>query len=138
METPLWEQRNQLVPFPSTGPQHKQRATCGEQCSSDTGCLVCLHQQQQPLALQWSCLLSHSCLSSSTAGLTPRRPAQAPAHTMSPDQIWEGLSSIGGDDRSYFTSTQEHTLLKVATFRPGTKHCQQQVGRSSTNNWPEG
>ena len=75
---------------------------------ADTGCLVCLHQQH-PLALQWSCLLSHSCLSSSTAGLTSRRPAQAPAHTMSPYQIQEGLSSIGGHDRSYFTSTPEHT-----------------------------
>lgn len=53
-------------------------------------------------------LLNHSCLSSTTAGLSPRKSAQAPAHTSS-DQIQEGLSSSGGCDRSHFTSTQGHT-----------------------------
>jgi len=28
--------------------------------------------------------------------------------------------------------------LKVATFQPGTKHCPQQVGRASADDWPKG
>ena len=44
VKKPLQEQRNWGKPSPSTIPQYKHRATCGNQHSSDTYYLACLHQ----------------------------------------------------------------------------------------------
>lgn len=119
-----------FMSFPSPAHQSKHRAICGNQCKTDTGSLMFI-PNLTPLHCGKIALLSQTCLSPSVVGLSPRRPAQAPARTMSPNQrVLQGLSSGAGGVRSDFISRPEHTQLKLTTFWPRTKYCPQQ--------WPEG
>lgn len=55
-------------------------------------------------------LLSQTCLSSSVVGPFLRRPAEAPAHTTSPNQrVLQGFSCGGSSIRPYLMSRPKHT-----------------------------
>lgn len=93
-DIPHREQRNWQMPFPSLVPQHNHRTICRNQCSADTGWLVCLYQTS-PHPLQWKCLPSHDCISPSMAGPIPQiNPNPYPHHVSWPrnfagHQFWQ-------------------------------------------------
>ena len=106
MEMPFWKQRCWLMPFYSPIFQNNNRATFEKQHSVDTGCLIGLYQA---LHSGRTVLLSQPCFSPTTARPYPRRPAQSPAQTMSPDQrVLQSSEGVGV--KTHFTSRPENTV----------------------------
>lgn len=106
MERPLKEQRNWQEPFPFPAPQHKHRATYGNQCSIHTPYLTCLHQASLPCA--WIELPLPVMFASVLAlwAPSPRSLAQILAHTVPLEAGYlQGLGSSGGGDKLHSTST---------------------------------
>ena len=90
-----------------------------------------LHSREPPLPLTLAPLPAQQAPN-------PRRAVQPPAHTTSFNPgVLQGLGSDGGGNRFHLISRPEHIHLKVATFRPGTKHCPQQAKRASAHDWLE-
>lgn len=125
---PLQEQRKWLVPFFSPAPLHKHIANCGNQYSSDTHYLNCLHQtppHHAPVKLPFP-VMSQSHYSGSPHPPPPPPQKTSPSPCKHCISQCRHLSFCSGGDRSHFTNISEHTQLKHATFRPRIKHCPQQ------------
>ena len=74
----FWEQRNWQVPRPSSTPQHKHRATCGNQHSTNTHYLTCLPPIPTFLHSTGTVPPSCACLSPRTADLLPEKTGPKP------------------------------------------------------------
>ena len=84
-----------LVPFPSPGPEHKHRATCGNQCHSDTSCLTCLHQPPPvctPGELPFWIMLASVPAQQALPPEDQYKPLRTPCV---PTRVLQGLSSSG-------------------------------------------
>ena len=100
-------QRSWVVPFPSSAPQHKHRATCWKQGNSHTNLLT---PSPTFLCSGETRLLGQACLGPRGAGPFSRRPAEAPDHTTSLDQtVLQGFTSSGSRFKSHLTSRSEQT-----------------------------
>ena len=140
METAFQEQRNWLAPFPSSTPQPKHGATCGNQHSTNTCYRTFLYQglhTTRPI-VRGNCP-SHSHLLKHDGSPPPEhRDLNLCSHRVSQGKSFQSFGSSDGGNRSHLTKQSEHTSLHRATSRPRTKPCPPQAKRAFADNWPEG
>ena len=135
-ERPLQEQRNWLVTFPIPIPQHKHRATLGNQHSTNSRYLT---SYTKPLLPQsgGNTLPSQTCLSPRASGPLPQKTSPNPCqyHISQPRGLWSLSSGMAAPG---LISQADQNTSSQCKFRPGTKHCPPQAKRASADDWPEG
>ena len=99
------------MPFSSSALSFNTELHAGSSAVNN-GCLTYIHKAQPP-ELQWKRPPQSHLPQSQDSGLLPRRPAQTPAHTVSPNQrVLQGPISGGVGVTYHFTSRPGH-LLKI-------------------------
>lgn len=137
-ERPLLGGKNSKELFPTLSLSISTGLPVGT--STDTCCLICLHQRLHPHApVEPS--LPVTLASVPKWQVLPRRASPTHTHASSPDM--EVLGTVGSGSSGpvatglFSHSRPGHTCVKLATFTPGAKQCPQQAKRASADYWPD-